>query len=226
MKPILKIAAIALAVLLVILIAIPFLIDVNRFRPQIEAQLSSALGRQVTVGNLSLSLLSGSVKADNIVIADDPAFSKSPFITANSLKVGVELLPLIFSKQLNATEITLAQPEITLLKSASGKWNFSSIGGASAANQPKSAGTSPANFSVSKLKVSDGKLIVGHANSSAKPQVYDKLDIAMTDFSFSRSSRSNCRSGCWGAVTRIFREKSAPSVLTMRPRHHLKPRSR
>jgi uncharacterized membrane protein len=45
MKPLLKIAAIALAILLVILIAIPFLIDVNRFRPQIEAQLSSALGR-------------------------------------------------------------------------------------------------------------------------------------------------------------------------------------
>jgi AsmA protein len=185
MKPILKIVAIALAVLLVILIAIPFLIDVNRFRPQIEAQLSGALGRQVTVGNLGLSLLSGSVKADNIVIADDPGFSKSPFITANSLKVGVELLPLILSKQLNVTEITLAQPEITLLKNAGGKWNFSSIGGAAAANQPKSAGTSPANFSVGKLKVSDGKLIVGHANSSAKPQVYDKVEIAMTDFSFS-----------------------------------------
>ena len=153
-KPILKIAAIALAVLLVIVIAIPFLIDVNRFRPQIEAQLSGALGRQVTVGNLGLSLLSGSVKADNIAIGDDPAFGKAPFITANSLKVGVELLPLILSKQLKVTEITLAQPEITLLKSASGKWNFSSIGGASAANQPKSAGTSPANFSVSKLKVS------------------------------------------------------------------------
>ena len=184
MKPLLKIAAIALAILLVILIAIPFLIDVNRFRPQIEAQLSSALGRQVTVGNLSLSLLSGSVKADNIVISDDPAFSKSPFITANSLKVGVELLPLILSKQLDVTEISLAQPEISLLKTASGKWNFSSIGSASTANPPKSAGTSPANFSVGKLNVSNGKLIVGHVNSSAKPQVYDKLDIGVTNFSF------------------------------------------
>jgi len=184
MKPLLKIAAIALAILLVILIAIPFLIDVNRFRPQIEAQLSGALGRQVTVGNLSLSLLSGSVKADNIVIADDPAFSKSPFITANSLKVGVELLPLILSKQLDVTEISLAQPEISLLKTASGKWNFSSIGSASTANPPKSAGTSPANFSVGKLNVNNGKLIVGHVNSSAKPQVYDKLDIGVTNFSF------------------------------------------
>ena len=184
MKRILKIAAIVFAILLVIVVALPFLINVNSFRPQIEAQLTSALGRPVTVGNLSLSILTGSVEANNIAIADDPAFSKSPFITANSLKVGVELIPLILSKQLNVTEITLQQPEITLLKAADGKWNFSSIGGASTTQAPKSGGTSPGNFSVAKLSVSNGKLIVGKANSSAKRQVYDKVDITVKNFSF------------------------------------------
>src|ERR1019366_237211 len=114
MKSILKIAAIVVAVLVVVVIALPFLINVNRFRPQIESELSGALGRQAGVGNLSLSILSGSVAADDITIADDPGFSKSPFVTAKSLKVGVELLPLVFSKQLNVTEITLEQPEIRL----------------------------------------------------------------------------------------------------------------
>jgi len=107
----LKIGAIALGILLVILIALPFLINVNSFRPKIETELTSALGRQVTVGNLSLSILSSSVVADNIAIADDPAFGKSPFITAKSLKVGVELMPLVFSKQLNVTELKLEQPQ-------------------------------------------------------------------------------------------------------------------
>jgi AsmA protein len=51
--------------------------------------LTAALGRQVKVGNLSLSLLSGGVTADNISIADDPAFSKTPFVQAKSLNVGV-----------------------------------------------------------------------------------------------------------------------------------------
>ena len=87
------------AVFVLILIALPFLINVNSFRPKIESEASSALGRQVTVGNLSLSLFSGHVEADNIAIADDPAFSKSPFVTAQSLKIGVELMPLIFSKK-------------------------------------------------------------------------------------------------------------------------------
>jgi AsmA protein len=108
----LRIAGIAVAVLLLILVVLPFLINVNSFRPKIESEASSALGRQVTVGNLSLSILSGSVGADNIAIMD-AAFSKSSFITAKSLKVGVELMPLIFSKQLKVTEITLEQPQIT-----------------------------------------------------------------------------------------------------------------
>jgi AsmA protein len=186
MKRILKIGAIALAILFVILIALPLLINVNSFRPKIESELTLALGRQVTVGNLSLSILSSCVVADNIAIGDDPAFGKPPFITAKSLKVGVELMPLIFSKQLNVTELKLEQPEITLLKAANGRWNFSSIGEGSkkAPEDPKSGGTSPANFSAAKLNVNNGKLIVGKANSSAKPQVYNKVNIEVEDFSF------------------------------------------
>ena len=59
MKTALKIVAVVVVVLIVAAIALPFLVNVNSFRPQIESRLSDALGRPVTVGNLSLSLLSG-----------------------------------------------------------------------------------------------------------------------------------------------------------------------
>jgi AsmA protein len=186
MKRILKIGAIVVAILVVILIALPFIINVNSFRPRIEASASDALGRKVSVGNLSLSILTGSVTADNISIAEDPAFGTQPFVTAKSLKVGVEIWPLITSKQLNVTEITLEEPQITLLKNAANKWNFSSLGGnaTKASSAPSSSGSSsPQNLSVGKLSVTDGKLIVGKANSSAKPHVYDKVNITVSNFS-------------------------------------------
>src|SRR2546426_8126624 len=69
MKRALKIAGIVVVVLLVIVIALPFLVDVNSFRPRLESELTGALGRQVKVGNLSLSLLSGSVSAEDLSIA-------------------------------------------------------------------------------------------------------------------------------------------------------------
>jgi AsmA protein len=185
-KPWLRIVLIVVAVLIVILIALPFLINVNSYRPKIESEASSALGRPVTVGNLSLSLLSGTVTAENVAIADDPAFSKSPFVTAKSLKIGVELMPLIFSKELKITEIALEKPQITLLKAANGTWNYSTLAESSAkkTEETKSGqAAAPTNLSVGKLNINDGVLMVGRANSKVKPRVYDKVNITVTDFS-------------------------------------------
>lgn len=182
-KRYLRIGAIVLGVIVLILLVLPLFINVNSFRPRVESEASAALGRQVTVGDLSLSIFSGSVSADNIAVADDPAFSQSPFLTAKSLKIGVELIPLIFSRQLNVTDITLNEPQITLLKSANGKWNFSSIGNASARKQPSTAGSAPSNLSIAKLNIRHGKLSVGTANSTAKPAIYDNVDVAVTNFS-------------------------------------------
>ena len=193
-----KIVAIVVGVLILLVIAIPFFIDANAFRPRLESELTAALGRQVKVGNLSLSLLSGSVGADDISIADDPEFNQSPFVQAKSLKVGVELIPLVFSKTLNVTNLTLNEPEISLVKAdKSDKWNYSSLGGnnksASAPSStpnpqpsPSGPGVNP-NLSVAKLNVNNGRLTVSRAGSSEKPHVYDKVNIEMSDFSFTSS---------------------------------------
>jgi len=207
----LKIIGIVIAVIVVILIILPFVINVNSFRPRIESTLSTALGRQVTVGNLSLSLLSGNVGADNIAIAEDPKFGKGPFVTAKSLKVGVEMMPLIFSKQLNVTGITLEEPEISLLKAPNGTWNFSSLGG-NAAKQPaeKTSSSTPQNLSVGKLEISDGKLMVGKANSKAKPQVYDKVNIEVTNFSFTSQFPFKLTAGLPGGGDANITGKAGP----------------
>jgi AsmA protein len=208
MKRALKIIGIIIVVLIVIVIAIPFFIDANTFRPKLESELTEALGRQVKVGDLSLSLFSGSVEADNISIADDPAFSRSAFVQAKSLKVGVEMIPLIFSKTLNVTELTLNDPQIALIKSENGdKWNFSSLGGSNPSaptkgqqpapstkaqqtpkEQKKSAETSGSNpnLSVAKLNVNNGKLTVSQVGDNTN-RVYDKVDIEVTNFAFTSS---------------------------------------
>ncbi len=94
-------------------------------------------------------------------------------------------MPLIFSKALHVTDITLDKPEIALLRDAAGKWNFSSLGSKSepAAKPAASGPSSTPDLSVSKLDVKDGRLSVNRANSSIKPHVYDDVDISVRDFS-------------------------------------------
>jgi AsmA protein len=178
---------IAVAVIIVILLVLPYFVNVESFRPKIESELSSALGRKAEIGDLSLSILRVSVSAANISIADDPAFSQAPFLTAKGLKIGVQLMPLIFSKKLNITGITLDEPSIALISNPGGKWNFSSLGGTQAKSEtksePKSEGALPDNFSVAELQVSGGRLQVSEANSKAKPLIIDNVSIEVKDFS-------------------------------------------
>ena len=124
MKRPVKIIGIIVAVLLVVVVALPFVLDVNTYRPRIEAELSSALGREVKIGNMKLSILSGGVSADDLSIADDPAFSKTPFVRAKTLNVGVQMIPLIFSKSLQITNIEIDEPQVTLLRSSFRKVEF------------------------------------------------------------------------------------------------------
>jgi len=176
MKRALKIIGIIIAILIVIIVILPFVINVNSFRPRIESELSNGLGRKVTVGNLSLSLISGSLAADDIAIADDPAYGNNPFIKASRLKVGVEVIPLVMSKTLHVTDLTLSQPQVNLLRDKSGKWNFSTLGNASPAKQGgASAGTAqtaPATPSQSPNGAKSGSQQATNqeqAQSSAKP---------------------------------------------------------
>ncbi len=182
MKTALKVAGIVVAVLIVIAIAVPLLVNVNNFRPQIESTLSTTLGRPVKVGNLSLGVLSGSVAADQLSIAEDPKFSTSPFIQAKSLQVGVELMPLIFSKQLNITKIVIDHPEMTLLRNREGVWNFSSLG--KAAQPAEKTSSTPSNVNVARLDLNDGTVTVGSLTGKRKPIVYNNVNITMRNSSF------------------------------------------
>jgi len=181
----LRIALIIVGVLVVLLFVVPFLIPINQFRPTIEEKASQALGRKVSVGDLSLSLIGGSVSAESLSIGDDPKFSQAPFLTAKSLKVGVEILPLIFSKSLNVTGVTIENPEVTLLRNPANQWNYSSLGGSSkpeAQAGPKSAGSPPEAFTVQKLTLKDGRITVGSTNSQ-KRSVYDHVDVEASNVS-------------------------------------------
>lgn len=186
MSKALRIILVIAAVLVVLILVAPFLIPVNQFRPAIEEKASAALGRKVQLGNLSLSLIGGSLSAEDLAIGDDPKFSPAPFLTAKSLNVGVEILPLIFSKTLNVTGITIDTPQVTLLHNAAGQWNYSTLGGASAKAQHSPAKTASAGsteeFNVKKLELKNGSIIFGSTNTQ-KRSTYDRVDVTASDVS-------------------------------------------
>ncbi len=187
MKRLLKIAAGLLALAVIALLALPFLIDANRFRPLLEQQLSQALGRQVTIGNLSLALLEGGVSATDLSISEDPAFGKQPFLSAKTLHVGVDLPVLIFSRALHVQEITIDGADLTLVQTTEGHWNFLSLG---ATNTPApavanpapapSAAETPLDLSIKDIRIQNAH--VGLVQGTAKRE-FKNVNVELQDFS-------------------------------------------
>src|ERR1051326_3970787 len=185
MKRLLVISGIIVGVLLLIVIAVPLFINVDSFRPDLEKKISTALNRTVHIGKLDASLLSGGASASDITIEDDPAFNKGPFLKASSVKIGVQLMPLIFSKQLKVTSLTVQKPDITLLKNAAGKWNYSTIGATQQKATPEPSGKSAPDVSVDKFEISDGTVRVGHSSghSVSKESVYQNVNLVAHNIS-------------------------------------------
>ena len=181
-----KIAIAVSAILLLVVLMIPLFINAESLRPAVESQLSSALGRRVTIGRLSFSLFSGSLTAENIQIADDPAFSTAPFIQARFLAIGVQVSPLIFHHQVRITHLTIDTPVIQLIQGAKGTWNFSSFGSATPSSSSQSPSTVP-DLAVGELNIEKGSASVSSLAPHSKPSVYSDVTLSVQQFSFTTS---------------------------------------
>lgn len=175
------------AAIILAAIAVPLFVNANTFRPMLENQLSTALGRQIKLGDLSLSLFSGQMVAKDISISDDPAYSPTPFLEASSLHIGVEMKPLIFDHALRVTSLKVDRPRIHIVHAANGTFNFSSIA-KSQANQDKSAQAQRESafpdLKVGLLKIIDGVATVDSLPRERGPLVYDKVNLQVEKFSF------------------------------------------
>lgn len=181
-----KIAIAVVAVFVFVIALIPLFVNADTFRPRIENDLTSSLGRKVALGHLSFSIFSGSLVAENISIADDPAMSKTPFVEAKKLHIGIELGPFLFHHSVQITDITVDSPSINLIHNANGTWNFSNIG--SSGGKPTQSSTSQESMipalTIGAFKVKDGSATVSSLPATGKPFTCTGIDVSVKQFSF------------------------------------------
>jgi AsmA protein len=175
----------AAALLLIGVFTVSHFLEADTYRSRIEKVLTDSLGRPVQLGHLSFSLFSGSLLAEAPSIADDPAFSSAPFLTAKDVRIGVELTPLLIHHQLHITGFTLHQPTIVLLRAENGTWNYSSLGSEGKRKAPtaETADLFP-NLKVGEVDIEGGSVTVGSLGQQDKPHVYSDLNVSAQSFSF------------------------------------------
>ena len=176
-----------LIVVIAAVVAIPFFVDANTFRPTLETRLSAGLGRTVKLGNLRLSVLSGSLVANDLSVADDPAFGTTPLLSAREVRIGVDLKQLIFDRQLHVRGFQILEPQIHLVEGSDGQWNFSSLT-RNAASLSSSSESKAALFRsvVDIIGIEDGRAVIETLPTNGPPLVYDHVHLELRNFSMAQ----------------------------------------
>ncbi len=179
---------IVLVVVVVVIIALAIavsLLNVNKFRPRIQAELQSKLDRPVTLGELHLRLFPLSIRVDGLTIGQSPGWaSQYPLATAKEVYASAGLFSLLRG-QPSIKDLTLDQPHIELIRNAQGVWNFSSIG--DAANSAPGPGTKTqpgqgTGLTLNQLKINDGQVAVTDQRTKAPRTVYNHIDLTVNGY--------------------------------------------
>src|ERR1043165_6864802 len=111
-----------------VILALPFLIDLNKYQDRYKPLIEDALNRKVQLQDIRLTMWPRiGARVAGFTVLDDPAFGSSPFTSLRSLDVGVKLMPLLSGK-VEVEDITLHDPVIAIIKNKNGILNVSTVG--------------------------------------------------------------------------------------------------
>ncbi len=195
MRKIIIIAVPVCAFIVLVLAVAPRFLDVNQYRGRIQAELQSRLGRTVTLGDISLSLLPPALLVKDVVIGEDAKFGPGPFAKAQELAVRVALIPLL-RKRVEIQSLRLMSPDIQLICNRDGNWNYASLGQepnpkpapaqpqatAPATGMPdKERAESGTQLSLAHLEIRNGRVRLVDEQKNTQ-NTYDNIDVTVNDF--------------------------------------------
>lgn len=159
-----KYILVAVAVLL-ILVLIPALVPLEKYKSVIETKVQDAIGRELTIdGNISLSILPRpKVKIDGIKLASLPNAAEPYLLEVKSAEAAIAISPLFLGK-IVVSYVELKNPKVVLEKLKNGKanWEFASKATDDAAvnldKNEKQANSNELPLNIQRVIVSNGEL--------------------------------------------------------------------
>ena len=131
-KLLLWLVVIAVVFILVVYAAVLILLPKDKIIAMIIPKVEEALNREVTVGDVSVSIWGGiGLRLSDLAVKNPGGFKTDNFMELNDLDVKVKFFPL-FKKRIEITNIVLDGLTINLERTETGLTNFSDLGSAPA----------------------------------------------------------------------------------------------
>ena len=180
-----KVALGLFVVVLLILLALPYFLNVDRYRDTIADAIAKATGRKVVVGPIHARLFPGvGVTVGELHIGNPPDFPVGDLVSADEIRVNVALGPLLH-RVIHVNSVDLVRPKLTLLSDSSGKNNYTFP---SSESTPKSSESSSVSLDqVDSINLTGAEIIVGNVIKGAAAPLADTKGISVTLHNFAIS---------------------------------------
>lgn len=107
-------------------IIVPLFFNVDRFRPQVAAQIQEATGKPCQIGRLALTILPRvAIRVDDFSLGNPPGFPAGDFVKTKEIYAVVDGMALLH-RDVEITKLELDDLSLDLLQDAQGKWNYAS----------------------------------------------------------------------------------------------------
>ena len=117
------ILAVVAILLVTLFFAIPALIKVDRYRPQIISYLQQKTGKQIEIQRLGLTFFPLSIRIDGFGIINPPLFPRGYIVHVTRIDAGLDAAALLHRKVV-IKSLVLENPLIHLISDPDGPWNF------------------------------------------------------------------------------------------------------
>ncbi|MFC1767662.1 AsmA family protein [Candidatus Margulisiibacteriota bacterium] len=203
--------AVILVLLIVLAIALPYVLPLNKIKDMAAEKISETIHREVKLGEISFNLFSG-IKLSDLYIGNRKGFSKKPFISAEAIEFRYSFLKLITGK-IAVTKAVLIKPEILIEKKADGTSNYGDLTGKPKTKKVAEEGTKkkePMAILVSRFAISKGRLtLVTYDPEGKKVNELKDLNIDISNISLKTEAPINIAISVLG----VYEGKSVPIKL-------------
>jgi uncharacterized protein involved in outer membrane biogenesis len=153
-------------------IIVPMFSHVDRFRPQVIAQIQQETGKPVQIGRLDLTLLPQvAIRVDDFVLGNPAGFPTGDFLKAKKIYVVVDPFALLHHK-VQITSLELDDLTLNMLEDTHGRWNFENPPPHDAPPARPAGGSGSAAFRlgvISRLSIGRGQFAAASLLASGAP---------------------------------------------------------
>jgi uncharacterized protein involved in outer membrane biogenesis len=177
-KRFLFIAGSVIGLCLVSLVALVHFIDIDSYRPRIEAAVHDHLGMDLKIkGTMGIALFPGF----GVSLADVNLRNKgTDLLTVKKVRLGLKLLPLI-RREIVITDCELVGPVLSVVREADGTFNFETL---TPGKKAKKKTVPLPLLSVSNFTVSGGSIVYSDRKSGGRNELRD-FDLEIKKLSLS-----------------------------------------